>query len=98
MKDQFNKDYRFQSNALLALQEACEHYLVGLLEDTYFVCHTHYTCQNSPQGHTGSKENSWGEVLNCFIYYSRYLTFWALILCNERIFLYILKFLYDATK
>ena len=27
-------DYRFQSLAVLALQEACEAYLVGLFEDT----------------------------------------------------------------
>lgn len=32
---QFNlKDYRFQSTAILALQEASEAYLVGLFEDT----------------------------------------------------------------
>ena len=30
----FMTDARFQTNALLALQEACEAYLVGLFEDT----------------------------------------------------------------
>ena len=30
MQDQLNKDYRFQNNALLALQEMCEDYLVGV--------------------------------------------------------------------
>ena len=30
----FQKDFRFQSLAVLALQEACEAYLVGLFEDT----------------------------------------------------------------
>ena len=30
----FNTDLRFQSYAILALQEACEAYLVGLFEDT----------------------------------------------------------------
>lgn len=28
-----DKDYRWQSNAILALQEACESYIVGLFED-----------------------------------------------------------------
>ena len=31
---QFGSDYRFQSLAVLAVQEACEHYLVTLFEDT----------------------------------------------------------------
>jgi histone H3 len=31
---EFNKDLRFQSTAVLALQEAAEAYLVGLFEDT----------------------------------------------------------------
>ena len=31
---QFKSDLRFQSQAVLALQEACEAYLVGLFEDT----------------------------------------------------------------
>jgi histone H3/H4 len=30
----FKTDIRFQSTALLAVQEACESYLVGLFEDT----------------------------------------------------------------
>ena len=30
----FKSDLRFQSSAVLALQEACESYLVGLFEDT----------------------------------------------------------------
>ncbi len=30
----FKTDIRFQSTALLAVQEACEAYLVGLFEDT----------------------------------------------------------------
>jgi histone H3 len=29
-----NKDFRFQSTAVLALQEASEAYLIGLFEDT----------------------------------------------------------------
>eukprot|EP00405_Crypthecodinium_cohnii_P014306 CAMPEP_0206451508 /NCGR_PEP_ID=MMETSP0324_2-20121206/19382_1 /ASSEMBLY_ACC=CAM_ASM_000836 /TAXON_ID=2866 /ORGANISM="Crypthecodinium cohnii, Strain Seligo" /LENGTH=179 /DNA_ID=CAMNT_0053921401 /DNA_START=94 /DNA_END=636 /DNA_ORIENTATION=- len=29
-----NQEYRFQSQAILALQEACEAYMVGLFEDT----------------------------------------------------------------
>lgn len=31
---EFKVDLRFQSNAIIALQEACEAYLVGLFEDT----------------------------------------------------------------
>jgi histone H3 len=31
---QMNKDFRFQSTAVLALQEASEAYLIGLFEDT----------------------------------------------------------------
>lgn len=31
---EFKEDLRFQSNAVLALQEAAEAYLVGLFEDT----------------------------------------------------------------
>ena len=30
----FRKDLRFQANAILALQEASETYLIGLMEDT----------------------------------------------------------------
>ncbi|XP_049572117.1 uncharacterized protein LOC101284228 [Orcinus orca] len=33
----FKTDLRFQSSAVMALQEACEAYLVGLFEDTNFV-------------------------------------------------------------
>ena len=36
----FNKELRFQSTALLALQEASEAYLVGLFEDT-LLCAVH---------------------------------------------------------
>lgn len=38
--EMFGKDYRFQSTAILALQEATEAYLVGLFEDTN-LCATH---------------------------------------------------------
>ena len=31
---EYKSDLRFQSNAVLALQEACESYIVGLFEDT----------------------------------------------------------------
>ncbi|OBS57753.1 hypothetical protein A6R68_11113 [Neotoma lepida] len=33
-KEDFKTDLRFQSSAVMALQEACEAYLVGLFEDT----------------------------------------------------------------
>nr|BAS30515.1 histone H3-like-1 [Polyblepharides amylifera] len=36
--NKFSQDLRFQSNAILALQEACEAYLVGLFEDTNLAC------------------------------------------------------------
>ena len=34
LSKELNSDFRFQSTALLALQEACESYLIGLFEDT----------------------------------------------------------------
>ncbi|KAF4013651.1 hypothetical protein G4228_004808 [Cervus hanglu yarkandensis] len=34
----FKTDLRFQSSAVMALQEACEAYLVGLFEDTNLLC------------------------------------------------------------
>jgi histone H3 len=34
LAQEFKRDLRFQSTALLALQEAAEAYLVGLFEDT----------------------------------------------------------------
>jgi len=37
---EFRKDLRFQSTAILALQEAAEAYLVGLFEDTH-MCAVH---------------------------------------------------------
>ena len=36
--EQFKPDLRFQSTAILALQEASEAYLVGLFEDTHLCC------------------------------------------------------------
>ncbi len=33
----FSGDLRFQATAILALQEACESYLVGLFEDTNLI-------------------------------------------------------------
>ena len=40
MAKDFAKIYRFQGSAVLALQEAAEHHLVGLFEDTY-LCAVH---------------------------------------------------------
>ena len=40
--DNFKADIRFQSSAVLALQEAAEAYLVGLMEDTN-LCAIHAT-------------------------------------------------------
>ena len=34
----YNSELRFQAHGLLALQEACEAYLVGLFEDTNLCC------------------------------------------------------------
>ena len=45
-------DLRFQSHAVLALEEAAEAYLVGLFQDTNLVC---YSCQEGDhyaQGHS----------------------------------------------
>ena len=39
----FKTDLRFQANAVLALQEASEAYLVGLMEDTN-LCVIHAKC------------------------------------------------------
>ena len=47
----FKTDLRFQSSAVMALQEASEAYLVGLFEDTKPVCHPRQACHHHAQGH-----------------------------------------------
>ena len=47
----FKTDLRFQSSAILALQEASESYLVGLFEDTNLQCletHSHLSGRSAP--------------------------------------------------
>ncbi|XP_038559477.1 histone H3.3-like [Micropterus salmoides] len=39
--EDFKTDLRFQSSAVMTLQEASEAYLVGLFEDTWAVCAIH---------------------------------------------------------
>ena len=53
-QDLGKKDVRFQSGAIIALQEASEAYLVGLLEDSQPV---HHPCE---EGHNHAKRHSVG--------------------------------------
>ncbi|XP_007534630.1 uncharacterized protein LOC103123893 [Erinaceus europaeus] len=46
----FKTDLRFQSSAVMALQEACEAYLVGLFEDTNLTCHIAYCISAAMSG------------------------------------------------
>merc|ERR1712083_247566 len=52
----FKTDLRFQSSAVMALQEASEAYLVGLFEDTN-LCAIHAKRHNLSKGHSTSKED-----------------------------------------
>lgn len=54
----FKTDLRFQSSAVMALQEASEAYLVGLFEDTNL-------CAIHAQRHSASKKNPRRTCLNC---------------------------------
>uniref|UniRef100_A0A8D0LAM5 Core Histone H2A/H2B/H3 domain-containing protein n=1 Tax=Sphenodon punctatus TaxID=8508 RepID=A0A8D0LAM5_SPHPU len=54
----FKTDLRFQSSAVMALQEASEAYLVGLFEDTNLSGHHH------AQGHPAGAPHPRGESLN----------------------------------
>ena len=47
----FKTDLRFQSSAVMALQEASEAYLVGLFEDTNLCAIHAKACHNHAQGH-----------------------------------------------
>ncbi|XP_045862072.1 LOW QUALITY PROTEIN: histone H3-5-like [Meles meles] len=48
----FKTDLRFQSSAVMALQEACEAYLGGLFEDTN-LCAIHAKRHHHARGHPG---------------------------------------------
>merc|ERR1712064_39917 len=47
----FKTDLRFQSSAVMALQEASEAYLVGLMEDTN-LCDSCQASDDNAEGHT----------------------------------------------
>ena len=54
----FKTDLRFQSSAVLALQEASEAYLVGLFEDTNLCAISRQTCHHHAQRHPVGSSNS----------------------------------------
>ena len=56
-------ELRFQSSALLALQEATEAYIVGLFEDTN-LCAIHAKRHNYAQGHSIGSSYPWGACLS----------------------------------
>ena len=59
------QEMRFQSSALLVLQEAAEAYLMGLFEDTN-LCTIHAgRVTILPQRHPTSQENPWRMNLRC---------------------------------
>ena len=51
-------DLRIQAAVVWGLQEAAEAYLVGLFEDSNFVCYPHQMSHNHAKGHTPSKKNT----------------------------------------
>ena len=53
----FKMDLRFQSQAIGALQEAAEAYLIIVVQGHKLVCYTCQTCYNHAQGHSVGKEN-----------------------------------------
>ena len=59
----FKTDIRFQSTAILALQEASEAYLVGLFEDTNCVRYTP-NASRSCQRHSIGKAHPWRTILS----------------------------------
>eukprot|EP00798_Chlamydomonas_sp_ICE-L_P015598 gene15598-biopygen24628 len=59
----FKTDLRFQSSAVLALQEAAEAYLVGLFEDTNLAA-IHAKRVTKDQGHPAGPPYPWREGLN----------------------------------
>ncbi|GBP07975.1 Histone H3 [Eumeta japonica] len=54
----FKTDLRFQSSAVMALQEASEAYLVGLFEDTN-LCAIRQTRHHHAEGHTARPSHPW---------------------------------------
>ncbi|KAK1328784.1 hypothetical protein QTO34_010953 [Cnephaeus nilssonii] len=57
----FKTDLRFQSSAVMALQEACEAYLVGLFEDTNLWRHPRQARHRHAQGHPARAPHPRGE-------------------------------------
>ena len=60
----FKTDLRFQSSAVMALQEASEAYLVGLFWGHQFVRHPRQTRHNYAQGHPTCPPYPWREGLS----------------------------------
>merc|ERR1712202_108023 len=59
----FKTDLRFQSSTVMALQEASEAYLVGLMEDTN-LCAIHAKRVTHAKGHAIGKTYPWRKSLN----------------------------------
>jgi len=60
----FKTDLRFQSSAVLALQEASEAYLVGLFRGHQPVRHPRQACDHHAQGHPAGPPHPWRACLN----------------------------------
>ena len=60
----FKTDLRFQSSAVLALQEASEAYLVGLFEDTNLCAIHAKRVTIMPKGECFEKINQFSKILN----------------------------------
>ena len=56
---------RFQSAAIMALQEATEAYLVGLFEDSQLMCHTRQASYHHAERYPAGQKDPRRESLNC---------------------------------
>ncbi|GBP94797.1 Histone H3 [Eumeta japonica] len=66
----FKTDLRFQSSAVMALQEASEAYLVGLFEDTN-LCAIRQTRHHHAEGHTARPSHPWRARLSASLHTTR---------------------------
>ena len=62
----FKSDLRFQSHAVMAIQEAAEAYLVGLFEDTNLCC-IHAKRDHPAQGHPAGPPDPWRALVKSVI-------------------------------